>query len=90
MNQRETFDRAVQLIAARTGLIPTVNAARDTFIVNVDGWIIWLILLDDGEVETGAWSIQMTHALRDDERMLRVQDARLFDMLLGELRGVTL
>ena len=90
MNQRETFDRAVELLWARTGLTPTVNKDRGTLILNVDGWIIWLILLESGQWETGAWSIQMTHALRDDERMLRAQDARLFDVLLGELRGVGL
>ena len=87
MNRHETFERAVELLTTRTGRKPVTNAAKDTLIINTGGWIIWLVLLDGKDWESGAWSLEMIHTMRKEKRLLRVQDEMVFDMLLGELRG---
>lgn len=90
MTPHDTMERAIELIQARTGRKPVVNAKRDTLIVNAGGWIIWLMLRDDQQWDAGAWDIQASHALLQDDRMARAGDREAFDTLLGELRGMGL
>lgn len=87
MNRLETFERAVELLTVRVGRKPVTNKAQDTLILNTGDWIIWLVLLDDKTWESGAWSLEMIHTMRQEKRMLRAQDEMVFDLLLGELRG---